>query len=158
MTEENKKTECEKCIESLNGWKRALADYDNLKKDLLREKEVMRVNIKEGTVHELIPIIDNFDQAIKYKPEKVDKNIEMWLQGVEHIKTQLENMLSDMGVESFGLQDQEFDENLHEAVGESVDESSDDGKILEVKQIGWKINEKIIRPAKVIINNKKIQK
>lgn len=158
MTEKNKNTECEKCTESLNGWKRALADYDNLKKDLHKEKDIMKVNVTERIVYELLPIIDNFDQAIKHKPDKTDQNVEMWLQGVEHVKTQLENMFIGMGVESFGVVDEVFDENIHEAVGESADKSIDDGKILEVKQSGWKINKKIIRPAKVIINNTKKQK
>lgn len=147
--------ECQKCEEYLAGWKRALADYDNLQKDLARERNELRVRLKQDVAHQLIAVLDNFDQAAKFKPGGLSKELEVWLQGLMHVKSQLEGVMRDLGLESYGSVGETFDAHLHDAVGEQTDETKADHEILEVIGRGWKLGEKVVRPAKVIINNLK---
>lgn len=130
-----------KCDEYLNGWKRALADYENLKREIGSEKERERNRIKESLAHDLLPVIDNFEQAVAHAPELEGSN-KSWLDGVMFIKKQMEDVMASLGIEKIAV-GSEFDPNLMEAVGEGE----------EMKEVspGWKMGEKVIRPAKVII-------
>lgn len=144
---------CQKCDEYLTGWKRALADYDNLKKDLAKERTAIRDGTKEFFAHDLIESIDHFDQAIKHKPDGLSPETEKWLTGILHVRQGLEGVLKNLGLEPFGKAGEMFDSASCEPVGEKTDESALDDQILEVIHRGWKLGERIVRPAKVIINN-----
>ncbi len=146
-------TECEKCAEYLAGWKRALADYENMKADIDKVRSHNRDQIKIDLALSLLPVMDNFDQAVSHAPEASDA-IETWLQGVKFIKKQFEDVFEEMGLEMIDTSI-EFDHNLHEAVEEREEKGSDPGRIIEVQQTGWKIGYRILRPAKVIINKLK---
>ncbi len=146
---------CEKCDGYLIGWQRALADYDNLKKDLGKEKDSMRRAVKEDVAESIIPILDHFDQALKFKPQGLDATAENWLTGMMHVRNQLESVLLELGVEPFGKIGDAFDPHLHESVGEREDESQAENAIVEVSLRGWKLGEKVIRPALVIQNKNK---
>lgn len=136
-----KKQKNDKSEEYLNGWKRALADYENLKKEIGSEKEKDRNRIKESLVYDLLPVIDNFEQAVAHAPN-LDGAQKSWLDGVLFIKKQFEDVMQGLGLEKISVGDV-FDPNLHEAVGEAE----------EMKEVssGWMLNGKVIRPAKVII-------
>ncbi len=145
-------TTCVKCEEYLNGWKRALADYDNLKKELTAQRAFMHQSVVERVGEQLIPILDNFDQALKFKPSGLDDKVESWLQGVLHVRTQLESVMREMGVDPFGSVGEAFDPYRHEAASQQEASESPSGIILEVIQRGWKRGEHILCPAKVIIS------
>ena len=151
--EETKKS-CEKCEEYLAGWKRALADYDNLQKDLARERAELRSRLKQDVATQLIAVLDNFDQAAKFKPAGLSKELEVWLTGLMHVKSQFEGVMRDLGLEMYGSPGETFDAHLHDAGGERMEEGKADHEILEIVQRGWKLGDKVVRPAKVIINNK----
>lgn len=145
---------CENCVkmdEYKIGWQRALADYDNLKKDLLKEKEGMRRIVKEDVSESIIPILDHFDQALKFKPAGLDATAENWVTGMMHVRNQLESVLLGLGVESFGVIGDVFDSNKHESVGEREDADAAEQTVVEVSQRGWKLGERVIRPALVIV-------
>ena len=154
VQEEVETTSCGKCVEYLGGWKRALADYDNLQKDLMRERSELRVRAKEDVAHQLITVLDNFDQAARFQPEGLTKEVETWLMGLMHVRSQLEGVMQDLGLVPYGGIGETFDAHLHDAGGERTEEDKADQEILEVAHRGWKMGEKIVRPAKVIINNK----
>lgn len=140
---------CDQCDEYLQGWKRALADYENMKADIDKIKSSNRDQIKIDLALSLLPVMDNFDQAVNHAPE--DESIKSWLQGVVFIKKQFEDVFTEMGLEMVDTSI-EFDHNLHEAVEERDEEGRNAGEIIEVQQTGWKIRERVLRPAKVIIN------
>jgi molecular chaperone GrpE len=156
IVEEVEKSWEDKCRDYEQGWKRALADYENLKKDMFARNEEAKRTIKAKLASELLPVVDNFAQAVKFQPnldtlpEEFKKQISPWLQGVLYIERQFTEALASMGVEMIstaGL----FDPHLHEAAGERHDENRQEGEILEVLIPGWKINDLVLRPAKVII-------
>lgn len=140
-----------KCEEYLNGWKRALADYDNLKKEVANERVKMHQIAIEQFMYSLLPVLDNFDQALLYKPDNLDEKGENWLKGILHVRTQLENVLQELGLEQFGKEGDRFDPYLHEAISEQESEK-ETGTILQVIQRGWKRGDRIIRSAKVTLS------
>ena len=151
-TQEKQKELEQKCEEYLLGWKRALADYDNLKKEIVREKKSLQEFILIDYLERLFPIVDHFAKAIQYKPNDVSKEIEYWFQGILCVESQLRELLKELGVKSFGQEGDLFDAHQHEAIASRSDPLKEEGVILEVQQVGWKREEKVLRPAKVIIN------
>jgi molecular chaperone GrpE len=139
--------------EYLAGWKRALADYTNLQSNLVQEKGQMRASLKEEFVSSLLPVLDNFDQALRFKPEECAKDVEQWLMGVLHVKAQLESLIEQFDAKPFGQAGEMFDPALHTALSTREEEEKEDQEILEVQVRGWMIEEKVIRSANVIINN-----
>ncbi|MFA4846110.1 MAG: nucleotide exchange factor GrpE, partial [Patescibacteria group bacterium] len=116
--------DCPKCDEYLTGWKRALADYDNLKKDLAKERTAIREGTKELLAYDLVQTVDHFDQALKHKPDGLSPEVEKWLTGILHVRQQFESVLKHLGLESFGEVGILFDSAICEAVGEKNDESA----------------------------------
>lgn len=150
MTDEEKK-ECQNCAVALAGWKRALADYDNLKKDLARERVGMRQDAVLEAARAFIAVLDNFDQAVKHVPEGLDDKTKGWVNGALFIRTQLETSLHDLDLEPFGAVGDVFDPSIHEIVSEREEEGASEHSILEVAHRGWKIGERIVRSAKVVV-------
>ena len=136
-----------KCEEYLAGWKRAHADYDNLKKESEKRKSEYAKYAAEEIVTELIPIYDNMKMAIEHIP-KDQKEID-WVVGVDHIKDQLEKFLESNGVEFIQTVGEEFSPERHEVI-EQADESEDNIIKKEI-QPGYKLHGKIIRVAKVVV-------
>lgn len=139
------KQECESCAEYKTGWKRALADYENLQKENSARLDESRKRIKADFAHDLLPVMDNFHQAIKFAPE-MEKNNQSWMDGVTFIEKQFEEVLKGLGLERIDASI-EFDPNLHEAVGEGDEQ--------EEVNSGWKIGDTVIRPAQMIIKKEK---
>lgn len=135
----------------LTGWQRAKADYVNLQK----EADVKFSRGKELGIEELadslFPALDAFDMAMSNKEawEAVDKN---WRQGIEYIHSKFLQALADNSVTVIGKLGEKFDPNLHESI-ESVqtDDESKDHIIEKIIQAGYKIGERVIRPARVNI-------
>lgn len=144
------------CDEYLNGWKRAKADYENLKKQTLKEKEEFVKFANLNLILHLIPVYENFKIAFNHVPDNLNKT--EWLIGIRHIKEQFKKILGDYDVEEIIPQtDDNFNPEEHEAVeqGEVANLSADgqviNNKIKEVISAGYKLKGKIILPAKVIV-------
>jgi molecular chaperone GrpE (heat shock protein) len=154
LREKIKKLE-EKSQEYLTGWQKERADGINLRKRLEEEKKEFAKFAKEDISTELISVLDSFDSAFKNKEawEKVDKN---WRQGVEYIHAQLINVLSNHGVCVISPLGEQFDPKRDEAVGNvAVENKEDNHKIIEVVSVGYKLQNKIIRPPKVKVGEYK---
>lgn len=137
--------------EYLTGWQRAKADYVNLQKEL----DLARINIsvitREKMTEKLLPALDSFEIAFSNKEhwETLDKE---WRLGIESIHSQLMKGLESSGIEKIDEQDIAFDPSIHQSV--SVVETGDESKdhtVEKVLQVGYKIGERVIRPAKVVI-------
>lgn len=150
LRDDLKKARSEK-EEYLTGWQRAKADYVNLQKEMDQVRANTSLITKEKIVESLLPSIDSFDMAMANKQawETVDKN---WRTGVEYIYQQIITGLSDVGVEIIDKTGIPFDPNLHQSI-ESIptDDQSKDHTIEKVIQAGYKIGERVIRPARVNI-------
>lgn len=137
--------------EYLTGWQRAKADYINLQKEL----DFARVNIsilaKEKMAEKLLPALDSFDMALGNKEhfESLDKE---WRTGIVSIHSQLIKGLEDSGIEKIDESGITFDPNIHQSINAiETTEESKDHTVEKVLQIGYKIGDRVIRPAKVTI-------
>lgn len=154
LREEIKKLRAEK-EEYLTGWQRAKADYVNLQKEEEGKRKEMRGFIMGTLVEDLLPVLDSFDMAFANKEawEKVDPN---WRNGVEYIHQQFLRVLGENMVTPINQIGIPFEPTIHESV-ETVptDDQSKDHTIATVIQSGYKIGERVIRPARVKVFEKK---
>ncbi len=124
---------------------RITAEYANFRKRSEKEKQDTFVFAKSETIKELLPVIDNLERALANDKEDFDG----LKKGVEMTFDSLIAILNKIGVEIFGTPGDEFNPNLHNAVMHIEDENYKNGEIVDVFQKGYKINDKIIRPAMV---------
>ena len=154
LSEELAKFKAER-TEYLTGWQRAKADYINLKKEQEKTQADIVRFAKEGLLVDLLTLSDSFSMAFANKEawEKVDKN---WRLGVEYIYSQLEGIFRDNGLIEINPIDQTFDPSTMQAVATvAVEDESKDHQVIEVNAKGYKMGEKIIRPAKVKVGEYK---
>ena len=146
---DKKLEECQKeRQEYLDGWQRARAEMVNLKKQHEEEKKLFTSIGKEKMLLDILPILDNFEAAFSSDSwEKVDQN---WRIGIEYIHKQFLEVLKNNGIEEFGSENDEVDFEKYEVV-EEVYSDLEKGKIVKIVQKGYKIGDKIIRPAKIKI-------
>jgi molecular chaperone GrpE len=140
--------------ENFDGWQRALADYANLQKQTSKDKENLKKYIIAGFVEDLLPVLDSFDMAMKNKEawEKVEEN---WRKGIEYILQSFNQALESHLVTRIEVKEGDnFDPKLHEPMDNTETENeSDDGKVSEIVQAGYKVDDTLIRPAKVKVYN-----
>ncbi len=156
MNEEHTE-DCARCKEYLDGWKRAQADYANLKKEMERQKLESSLFGKELVFSQLLPFVDHFTGAVaripdlSELPEENRIKIENWFAGIRAIDAELEKTMQSFGLERVDATGS-FDPSQHEAISEVIVEGKEPGEIAEVVQDGWKLQGKLLQPAKVIIS------
>lgn len=124
---------------------RLTAEYSNYKRRSEKEKQDAYVYAKSDTIKALLPVIDNLERALANET----KDYDAFKKGVEMTFDSLTSILETLGVEVFGEPGDIFDPNLHNAVMHVEDEEHKNGEIVDVFQKGYKIGDKIVRPAMV---------
>ena len=142
------KAEREKSDEYYEHLKRNMAEFDNFKKRISKEKDMMYNTISANIVSELLPILDNFDKALN--AETTD---ESYKNGMVMIYNQLMETLNKLGAEEIEALNTTFDPNFHEAVMHVEDENYGEKEVTEVFRKGYKIGEKVIRHSMVKVAN-----
>lgn len=127
---------------------RALAEADNMRKRLQKEKQEMTNFAIAQIVTSFLGPIDHMENALKYT-QQMSEEVKHWSLGFQMILTQLKDVLSDQGVTPFESIGQAFDPHLHEAVETENKEGVQQGTVIEEFVRGYKMGEKIIRPARV---------
>ena len=135
---------------------RTAADLDNYKKRAAREKQEAIKFANEGLLTKLIPVLDNFEMALAAvssaqagtaQPATTDS----LQQGVSMIQQQLKHVLTDAGLEEINAAGQPFDPNCHEAVSQQESADVPEGHVLKQLRKGYKLRERLLRPATVIV-------
>ncbi|MCX6756685.1 MAG: nucleotide exchange factor GrpE [Candidatus Nomurabacteria bacterium] len=148
LREKIKKLEGEK-QEYLDLSQRTRADYVNFKKEVEANRLSERKFATKRFIEELLPVLDSYDMAKGNVQawEAVDQN---WRVGIEYIFGQLHTVLENEGVIQFGKVGDTFDPNLHESMEMiNVENESENDKIIFVLQSGYRMNEIVLRPARV---------
>ena len=123
---------------------RMQAEFDNARKRAAKEQQDYRDYALTDTIKTLIPVLDSFDRALQSSPEKSEFHI-----GVELIYRQLHDALGKIGVQPIAAKGQQFDPRFHEAI-EMVDtEEVKDNEVLDELQRGYKLKDRLLRPAMV---------
>ena len=153
-TAETTATESEALLKDLAEQKdlhlRLAADFENFKRRSRQESEARAVAQKESFIVELLPVIDNLERALA---AGASRDSAQFHQGIEMTLKQLQQLLRQHGVESEEIVSKPFDPHQHEALSQGHDPAQPDHAILEVLQRGYRKGTKIVRPAKVIVND-----
>lgn len=131
---------------------RAMADMQNFRRRVQQEKEETRKFATENLVAELLPVLDNFERTIQ--AVESGASLETLVEGVKMVDRQLRAALESVQLKRIGAHGATFDPEHHEAVATEVSEVHAEGTVLEELQPGYKIAEKVIRPARVRIAKK----
>jgi len=126
--------------EYLSGWKRARADLVNFQKETEKQKETWIKFANSSMISSLLPFCDNFEEALKYIDDE----------GMRQLKKQFDGLLKEFGVERMEVVGERFNPEFHESI-ESEESDEESGTIIREVQVGYKLNEKILRPPKVVI-------
>lgn len=121
------------------------ADAINLRRRHEEQIASLRTTVKSSVVAELLPIVDNFERALKHVPKELENND--YIKGVQGVVRQFEKTLSDLGVERIKTVGEPFDPHLHEAV--SLEGEGSNEVVSEELQAGYKIGDDVIRHAMV---------
>lgn len=129
---------------------RLFAEFDNFKKRTIREKMEMMKTAAQDTMTALLPVLDDFDRARKAATDS-DK-VKLFEEGIGLVYQKLNSVLRQRGLEPMETDGELFDPELHEAFTEIPAPSEDlKGRIVDTIEKGYKLNDKIIRHAKVVV-------
>ena len=153
VVENTEPTAEEKLTQELNETKdkllRVMAEYDNFRKRSQKEKEMAYGDTKASTIAEFLPVYDNFIRAMSTETADLDS----FKKGIEMIFNQYGETFKKLGVEPFGEKGETFDPNIHNAVMHGEDEELPENSISDVFSTGYKMGDRVIRPAIVKVVN-----
>ena len=153
VAETTEPTTEEKLTAELNETKdkllRVMAEYDNFRKRSQKEKEMAYGDTKASTIAEFLPVYDNFIRAMSTE----NADLDTFKKGIEMIFNQYGETFKKLGVESFGEKGEAFDPNIHNAVMHGEDEELPENSISDVFSTGYKMGDRVIRPAIVKVVN-----
>jgi molecular chaperone GrpE len=129
---------------------RAAADLENYRKRMIREKEEAIRFANAGLLEKLLPILDNFELGLEAaKGDEAAKGI---VNGFSMIHRQLGDFLQTSGLQPIDAVGQAFDPKLHDALGHETDTAQADGIVLKQLRRGYRLADRLVRPASVIVN------
>jgi len=138
-------------LEGLNGkWLRALADLDNYKKRVERDRRRWAGAAREEVLLDLLDVVDNLERALACDGPAVSED--SFRAGVELILKQLAVVLERYGVAIIATDGCEFDPNVHEAVGHVESDGHDSNHIIEETQRGYTLGDRLLRCSKVVVS------
>ena len=150
----DKKSETEdlnlKLKEANDKYLRLYADFDNFRKRALREKMELIKSAGEDILVQILPVMDNFERAMQ--SIKTAKDTDAVKEGIELIFNNFKEFLNQKGIKEIEAVNKEFDTDLHEAITKfPAQDESMKGKVVDVIQKGYFLNEKVVRFAKVVV-------
>ena len=145
------KQECEKAQKeaayNLDGWQRERAEFSNYKKRIEREQEQLRQTLTGSIIKKYLVVLDDIERALKHRPDKGEGAA--WAEGIELIERKLISIIESEGIERIDQNRVQFDPNIHEAISNEENPDFESGEVIEVVQHGYKLGDRILRPAMV---------
>ncbi|HWX22258.1 MAG TPA: nucleotide exchange factor GrpE [Candidatus Binatia bacterium] len=135
-------------------WERLLrttADFDNYKKRAAREKQDAIRFANENLLQKLIPVLDAFDMARSATQNNQADSVQPLQAGINMVFQQLKGALAEAGLEEVDAAGKPFDPNLHEAVSQKETDEVPEGQVVQQLRKGYKLRERLLRPAGVIV-------
>lgn len=132
---------------------RVMADIDNLKRRQIKEREDTVIRTRSQIISDLLPVLDAFQMGMnEVEKEESTKNIFV---GISMAYKQMESVLNEYGLEIVDPKGTNFDPKYHEALSYQSDEEVEEGYVLQTVRVGYKMRDKLLRPASVIISQGK---
>lgn len=139
--------------EAKDKYLRLLAEMENTRKRLQKEKLDMARFSVENVITEFLPAMDNFENALGFT-QNMSAEVSNWAKGFQMILDQFKEVLTSNGITAFSSKGQLFDPRLHEAIETEETDSHQEGEILQEYVRGYKSKERTIRPARVKVAKK----
>jgi molecular chaperone GrpE len=133
-----------KLAESQDGWQRSVADFQNYRKRVERDNEMMRASMKGDLIKKVLPVLDDLERAMQNRP--ADNS---WANGIELIARKFQNIIDSEGIKRIDAKGVAFDPAFHEAISHEPSTEVESGHVIDVVQNGYMIGERVIRPALV---------
>ena len=131
---------------AMDGWQRERADFSNYRKRMEHDQEMILQNTTIAVIKKYLVILDDLERANKTRPNEGEAG--NWAEGIEFILRKLQGILEAEGVQPIPA-DGAFDPNLHEAISHETSSDFGSGQVIEIVQQGYKIGDRVIRPALV---------
>ena len=154
-------TEAEEINDLKNQLLRTLADNENNRRRYEKEKEDLSAYIISNFAKEMLSVLDNLQRAIEVSSKintednKIDKNTLDFIEGVKLTEKQLTSINEKFKITKVDSLNSKFDPNMHQAMFEIENDEEEEGTILQVIQDGFKIEDRLLRPALVGVSKKK---
>ena len=133
--------------EYLNDLRRVAADFDNYRKRVAREQVEWTSRANERLLNELLPVLDDLERALEAAAEHEEAKLE---EGVQLVHRSLAALLERHGLKEIETEGA-FDPHVHEALLAQPAEDAEEGSVLQVLQKGYRLGDKVLRPARVIV-------
>ncbi|MFL5779858.1 MAG: nucleotide exchange factor GrpE [Thermoleophilaceae bacterium] len=127
--------------------RRTQADFENYRKRTAKDLAAAGTRAKLGLVRDLLPVVDNLERAL----ESADSQDGL-AEGVRLVLTDLQGVLTREGVQAVEPAGERFDPTVHEALSTRPEDGADPGVVLDVVQKGYRMNDTVIRPARVVVS------
>ncbi len=131
---------------------RAHADFDNFRKRTSKEMKDQRTIVKADTIVPILRVFDHFNMALDAAGKKTD--FKVLADGMKMILAEFEKAMNELEIRTLEVvEGQEFDPNVHEAVSKEYSEKYQEGKILRQWKCGYKVGDRLLRPAVVVVSS-----
>ena len=128
---------------------RLLADFDNFRRRVTREKNETYQRATEAAIVEFLPVLDNFDRAIAQAPAAGDP----FADGVRMVYEQFSNVLAKAGVTPIAAMGEAFNPDIHEAIAYQPSPDAPEGQVIYEAKRGYRMGDRVVRPASVIVSS-----
>jgi molecular chaperone GrpE len=132
---------------NLEGWQRERAEFSNYKKRIEREQAQLSHTITGSVIKKYLVVLDDLDLALKSRPK--DAEGAAWAAGIELVARKLNAIIESEGIERINADNVPFDPNIHEAISHEENPDVESGNVIEVVRQGYKLGDRILRPAMV---------
>ncbi len=133
-----------KIVEYKDGWARSQAEFQNYRKRIERDNEMMYASMKGDIIKKVLPALDDLERALANRPAD-----DAWASGIELIARKMQNILESEGVKRIEAKGAAFDPNFHEAISHEPNDEVESEHVIDVVQNGYMLGERVIRPALV---------
>ena len=133
-----------KTSEYKDSWLRSQAEFQNYRKRIERDNEMMYASMKGDIVKKVLPVLDDLERALQNRPAD-----NAWANGIELIVRKFQTILENEGIKKIEAVGMEFDPNFHEAISHEPADGTNSGHVIGVVQNGYMIGDRVIRPALV---------
>ncbi|HSL47382.1 MAG TPA: nucleotide exchange factor GrpE [Anaerolineales bacterium] len=133
-----------KTSEYKDSWLRSQAEFQNYRRRIERDNEMMYASMKGDIIKKVLPVLDDLERALKNRSAE-----DPWANGIELVVRKFQTILENEGVKKIEALGAEFDPNFHEAISHEPADGVKSGHVIGVVQNGYMIGERVIRPAMV---------
>jgi molecular chaperone GrpE len=130
---------------------RTQADFENFRKRAAREQGLAETRGVTKVVRELLPALDNLERALAAAESQPDGSEHHLAEGIRLVQAELMGAMARVGVQGYSPKGEVFDPNVHEAMAQQPVEGAETGTVVEVYQQGYRLDDTVIRPARVIV-------